>query len=303
MRPGIKSLAPGLDEPYRSRAAPVGSARYWSLLFAAPAERAALLGIYALLAEWRALMQPGGEAVVAHTKLAWWREEMSRLAGAAAGSGAGAAAVHPISRYLRSLPGAARADFAPLAAAVEAAAQQATGVPLERAAHLGAHAGALLGGPLLVASALAQPPADPIGPPAHTAPLEQAVRALSVADYLARALVDYRRDASAGRIAFPVDSLLEDGIENQDLLAATPPPHLRTFLERTRAYAQAQYRAATSALAEPQSEPQSEPRRGLRVLAGLGEQHLREGRSSPAHTPRLKDLLRAWRAARAAPHV
>ena len=44
-----------LEEPYRSRAVPPGSARYWSWLFAARESREPLLGIYALLAEWRAL--------------------------------------------------------------------------------------------------------------------------------------------------------------------------------------------------------------------------------------------------------
>ncbi len=284
MHPPMRPAAISLDEPYRSRAAPVGSARYWSLLFSAPAERAALVGIYALLAEWRALTRADGEGVVMQTKLAWWRDEMIRLA---AGTG-----VHPITRYLHALPGASGADFTPLATAVEAAAQQATGVPLERADELDAHARDLLAGPLLVAAALAQS-----GAPAHT--LEQPVRALSLADYLARALADYRRDAGFGRIVFPVDRLVAAGIENQDLIAVTPPAHLRAFLERIRDDAEALYGAASTALAVPQSAP----RRGLRVLAALGERHLREGRPPQAGAATLADLFWAWRAARDAPHV
>ena len=58
---------------------PPGSARYWSWLFAARESREPLLGIYALLAEWRALMDPGTETAVAQLKLAWWQEEMQRL--------------------------------------------------------------------------------------------------------------------------------------------------------------------------------------------------------------------------------
>jgi phytoene synthase len=269
-----------LDEPYRSRAAPVGSARHWSLLFAAPDERAALAGIYALLAEWRALTQPDVEAVVAQTKLAWWREEMSRLV---AGTG-----VHPITRYLRSLPGAPSADFAPLADAVEAAALQATGIPLERAADLAAHADALLGGPLRVACALAR------RGHAGDEHEQRAARALGVAEYLAHALSDYRRDANSGRIAFPVEDLLVLGIENRDLLAVTPSPSLRGFLDRARQQAEAEYRAATNALAQPRGAPW----RGLRVLAALGVRRLDEGRPPQGGAPRVRDLFQAWRAAR-----
>src|SRR3984957_19790043 len=82
-----------------ARAVPAGSPRYWSWLFAAPAMRAPLLGIYALLGEWQALIDPAVGPVAAHLKLAWWREEIERLSRGAP--------VHPIGRYLASLP---RAD-------------------------------------------------------------------------------------------------------------------------------------------------------------------------------------------------
>ena len=85
-----------LEEPYRTRAVPPGSARYWSWLFAARESREPLLGIYALLAEWRALMDPDTETAVAQLKLAWWQEEMQRLTAGAP--------VHPVSRYLAALP-------------------------------------------------------------------------------------------------------------------------------------------------------------------------------------------------------
>ncbi len=110
---------------------PPGTARYWSWLFAADATRPPLLGIYALGAEWQALMDPATESAVARLKLAWWQEEMQRLATRSA--------VHPISIYLAALPGAASADFTPLLAAARAAAAQISGVPLERGADLEPH--------------------------------------------------------------------------------------------------------------------------------------------------------------------
>ena len=51
-----------LEESYRARAVPAGSPRYFSWLFAAPPMRDPLLGIYALLAEWRALLDPASSS-------------------------------------------------------------------------------------------------------------------------------------------------------------------------------------------------------------------------------------------------
>ncbi len=95
-----------LEESYRGLAVLAGSPRYWSWLFAAAPVRDPLLGIYALLGEWRALLDPAIELAAAHPKLAWWREEIERL-----GRGA---PVHPISRYIASLPRGGEVDFTPL---------------------------------------------------------------------------------------------------------------------------------------------------------------------------------------------
>ena len=84
-----------LDAQYQQRALPPGSARHLSWLFAAPDMRAPLLGIYALQAEWSALMNPVTERSVAQLKLAWWQDEMRRLREGSA--------VHPISLYLTAL--------------------------------------------------------------------------------------------------------------------------------------------------------------------------------------------------------
>ena len=118
--------------------------RHWSWLFAAPEAREPLLGIYALVAEWQALMDPGTEADVARIKLGWWGEEMGRFAQGSP--------VHPISRYLATLGGAAAIDWSPLALPVTAAMAQVAGAPLERAAELQSHAHALFGAPLLLAA-------------------------------------------------------------------------------------------------------------------------------------------------------
>src|SRR5271170_5721433 len=92
-----------LEQSYRVLAVPPGSPRYYSWLFAAPPMRDPLLGIYALLAEWRALLDPGAELAAAQLKLAWWHEEIGRLQRGAP--------VHPISRFVASLPRAGEVDF------------------------------------------------------------------------------------------------------------------------------------------------------------------------------------------------
>jgi len=268
-----------LDATYQARAVPPGTPRYWSWLFAAAEARPPLLGIYALGAEWQALMDPATETGVAHLKLAWWREEMQRLA---AGS-----AVHPISSYLAGLPGAASADFAPLLAAVNAAAHQVGGVPLERGADLEPQSDALWGHPLALASRLAGEVADE---PA----LRRCTGAIAAAEALSRAIRDYRREARAGRVPFAVDELLAAGVENQDLAAAVPPPRLLDYLGRLHARAAGYFDMAAQALPREQRARQ----RHLLVLAALGRRQLGEER--PLGRYRLQDMLLAWRTARRA---
>jgi phytoene synthase len=272
-------------------------------LFAAREAREPVLGIYALTAEWRALMDPGTEMSVAQTKLAWWREEMGRMT---AGS-----PVHPITRYLADFPYAAATDFAPLMRTVEAAAAQVAGVPLERGEELKAHADALHGQPLLIAALLCGATRPDSATPlagatrvdsasGHRSPLHGCVAALAAGEYLTRAIADYAREARAGRIPFAVDELLAAEIDNDDLVAAEPPPRLRTYLNRLREQAAGYYSNASAALA-PEERP---PLRHLLVLAALGAKDLSDRNRRSGHPSgadfRLADLYNAWNTARRA---
>ena len=259
---------------------PPGTIRYWSWLFAAAEARAPLLGIFALQAEWHALMDPATERSVAYLKLAWWQQEMQRLR---TGS-----SVHPISGYLAGLPRAAAVDFAPLVAAVEAAAVQAGGAPLERTADLSPHSQALWGNPLIVASRLSADAPEETG-------LLDSIAALAAAEYLSRAIQDYRREARFGRVPFAVDELLSAGIENADLAADRPPPHLQRYLDAQRARSARSFETAARAL-PPALRP---PHRHLLVLAALGAKHLNR-RAPPKDQRRIQDMLLAWASARRA---
>jgi phytoene synthase len=276
-----------LEEPYRSRAAPPGTARYWSWLFAAPESRDPLIGMYALSAEWRALINPSTEREAAAIKLGWWREEIARLAGGAP--------LHPITRFVAALPRAGTVDFSALNRPLDAAARHLSGVPLERGDELEPHGAALWGIPLETAALLARNFED-----GSESAVRRATDALGAAQYLEDALVDYRRDALRGRVIFPVDELLAAGVEDADLIADAAPPALASYLEAQRARAARLFRSVADGLAEPQCAPL----RHLLILAALGVKHSSGGARSTG-TFRLSDLYQAWstarRAARRAP--
>jgi phytoene synthase len=253
--------------------------RYWSWLFAAPEARDPLLGIYALTAELHALLDPATESDVARIKLAWWGDEMGRLAQGSP--------LHPISRYLANLAGTATVDWSPLLHPVSAAAVQIAGAPLERAAELRTHADALFGAPLLLAARLGG---------AWSPSVEACITALAEAQYVARALCAYRREARAGRILFPVDELLAAGVDNDALAAPDPPPCLHNYLTRMREHAARHFANSAAALA-PQERP---PLRHLLVLATLGAKHLNGPERRAGTEFRLTDLYNAWTAARRA---
>jgi phytoene synthase len=240
-----------------------------------------LLGVYALTAEWRALMDPSTEIEVAQLKLVWWREELDRLA---AGS-----PLHPITRYLADLPHAAAADLAPLTQSVDSAALHVAGAPLERGVELESHADALYGAPLLVAARLAGARGDEIGPQA-------CIAALAAGEYLARVIREYGRAARIGRILFAVDELLAAGIDNDDLIAVEAPPRLQAYLIQLRRRAAGYFSNAAAALG-PEERPAL---RHLPVLAALGATHLNDRQRRPDTDFRLGDLYNAWNAARRA---
>ncbi len=269
---------PTLEEPYRSRAIPAGSPRYWSWLFAARESRDPLLGIYALAAEWHALMDPGTEPGVSALKMAWWREELERWSSGSP--------LHPITRWLAEIRGATPADASPLRQSLEAAAVHAAGTPLERAADLERHASALYGAPLVAAARLAGSPAGS---------LLDCTNALACGQYLAVAVGAYAREARAGRTPFAVDELLAAGIDDAALSAPVPPPPLQEYLGRLLGRAAGHFSGAAAAL-------RREDRPALRhllVLAELGARNLNPPRRLREHVS-LRDLYHAWSAARRA---
>ncbi len=272
-------ISRSLDATYRTRAIPSGSVRQFSWQFAAPEARPALLGIYALQAEWNALTDPRTERSAALIKLGWWQEEMRRLSGSTP--------VHPISLYLAGLPGASPSAFTPLVAAIDAAAVEVSGAPLEQASDLEPHAQRLRANPLRVVAALSA--AAQATSETDAAGIKESCGEIAVADYLARALSEYRWEARAGRVVFAVDELLAADIDNGALVADIPDARLTAYLTILRQRAADHYARANRALRGAGRRSQ----RHLLVLAALGTVHL--------HSPPpggLRSLFLAWSAAR-----
>jgi phytoene synthase len=243
--------------------------------------------MYALMAEWRALMDPATEVSVAHIKLDWWRGEIHRLAG---GSPA-----HPITRYVAEMPSAAGAEFASLERSVLAAGAQVAGAPLERAGELASHSFSLYGIPLRIAAELAGSGAGDGASSIRSG--DDCIGKLAAAEYEYRAAAEYRREVHAGRVPFPIDELLAAGIEDADLAADQPPPPLRHYLAQQRARAGGHFADAATALDSVPPGARSQLRH-LSILARLGQTQVKELRAPSSADFRLSDLYNAWTAAR-----
>jgi phytoene/squalene synthetase len=118
--------------------------------------------------------------------------------------------------------------------------------------------------------------------------------ALAQAEYLARALRNYRRDARAGRVPFVVADLLAAGVETRELAAAEPSPALAQYLEHLRTRAAEHFRRSQTELAPALRAPL----RHQLVLAALGRTQL--ARRGASRLASLRDMLDAWNTARRA---
>ena len=237
-----------------------------------------LLGIYALLAEWRALVDPGVELTAAHLKLAWWREEIERLSRGAP--------VHPISRYIASLPRAGEVDFTSLEKTLEAPRARSTAhrssvAPSSKRTRppCGQSRSQRQRASRVSFAAPASAPAPALAEAVH-----RAEAALAAAEYLNDAIAGYRRAARFGRVAFPVDELLAANVEDADLGAAEPPLHLQSYLEELRRRAVAILLAGKRGVA------------ALRARADAAPARARGARRAPGAWPAERRLAASARA-------
>ena len=220
-----------LDDALVNRAAPAGSMRYFSLLYAPEDKRDQLCALYAIDAEIRESAQSANHDV-AHTRLQWWRAEIDRLVNGNP--------QHPATRLLNDDLPADRASFSKLHELVAAADMDLARMTYSNMRELRAYC-SRSGGAIqeLMAAQLAAP-----------ASLDDANRAtanrLGIGVRQSEILRDLRQDAHDGRVYLPQDQLTQHNVTLEDLSGRDVPPHLKTAL---REYRQAVQEDLQSALA------------------------------------------------------
>ncbi len=237
-----------LDDSLVNRAAPPGSMRYFSLLYAPENRREQLLALYVIDAEIRESAQSANHDV-AHTRLQWWRAEIDRLVNGSP--------QHPATRLLNdSLR--ERTAFAKLHETIVAADMDLARMTYSNMGELRAYS-SRSGGAIqeLMAAVLVAP-----------LPLDEAVRAtanrLGIGVRQSEMLRDLRQDAYAGRVYLPQERLTRHNVSLEDMRGREIPAHLKAAL---REFKDAVHQELRSALA---SAPAA-----LRPLAVLAALHRR----------------------------
>jgi 15-cis-phytoene synthase len=258
--------------------------RALACLYSTPAQRALLEALCGIEREIGASLGRGLDHQVAHTRLAWWREECGRCADGSA--------VHPLTRALCAALGAdGAASLRGLSGLVDVATWDLAGATFETRRELAAYCERWAAG--MIAPLAAQ--AAPALPAAAWRGLGAALRELEL-------LAALERDARAGRVRLPLDELARAGVGTADL--ARPPwdPPLAALVRARHLELRAALAAAVRAVA-PGAQAAL---RGLMVWAAIASVRSRRTErrlpSAPAagdhHAP--LDGLRAWRAARRA---
>lgn len=237
-----------LDDSLVNRAAPPGSMRYFSLLYAPQNKREQLLALYVIDAEIRESAQSANHDV-AHTRLQWWRAEIDRLVNGSP--------QHPATRLLNDSL-SERTAFAKLHETIVAADMDLARMTYSNMGELRAYS-SRSGGAIqeLMAAQLAAP-----------LPLDEAGRTtanrMGIGVRQSEMLRDLRQDAYAGRVYLPQERLTRHNVTLEDMRGREVAPHLKAAL---REFKDAVTEELRSALA---SAPAS-----LRPLAVLAALHRR----------------------------
>jgi 15-cis-phytoene synthase len=208
-----------LDDSVVNRAAPPGSMRYFSLLYAPEEKRAAVTALYVIDAEIRESAASANHDV-AHTRLQWWRAEVERLVNGSP--------QHPATRVLNEQNAIPRASFAKLHELLVAADMDLARMTYTNARELRAYCARSGGAPQELIAALL------LGPE----PLEESTRALAcrigIGIRHSEILRDLRQDAYDGRIYLPLDQLDQHAIQPEELRAREVDPRIKAALRSFR---------------------------------------------------------------------
>jgi phytoene synthase len=243
------------DEYCQDKAAKSGSSFYYSFLFLPPQRRRAITALYAFCREVDDVVDECTDTGIAHTKLAWWRQELERLyAGAPQ---------HPVTRALAPA-------LAPFAIKHEHLSEIIDGmemdlsqnryldfVALEQYCH---RVAGVVG--LLAASIFGYRDERTLAY-AHT---------LGLAFQLTNIIRDVGEDSRKGRIYLPLDELRQFGVSPADVLHSRQSENFVRLMNYQIERAERYYRDAFAQL--PQSDRKAQ-RPGL-VMAAIYRTLLRE---------------------------
>jgi 15-cis-phytoene synthase len=234
-----------LDDSMVNRAAPPGSMRYFSLLYAPEDRRDQLCALYVIDAEIRESAQSVNHDV-AHTRLQWWRAEIERLVNGSP--------QHPATRLLND-SAVERAAFAKLHEVMVAADMDLARMTYSNMREVRAYASRSGGAVQELMAALLVAPS----------PLEEAARAIAnrigIGVRQSEMLRDLRQDVYDGRVYLPQDGLAAHNVTLEDLRNREVAPHVKAALREFKDAVQEELKAALTSV--------SAPLRPLAVLAAL----------------------------------
>jgi 15-cis-phytoene synthase len=246
----VATPSASLDDSMVNRAAPPGSMRYFSLLYAPEEKRTAVTALYVIDAEIRESAASANHDV-AHTRLQWWRAEVERLVNGSA--------QHPATRVLNEQNTIPRASFAKLHELLVAADMDLARMTYTNARELRAYCARSGGAPQELIAALL------VGPQ----PLEESSRALAcrigIGIRHSEILRDLRQDAYDGRIYLPLEQLDQHAIQPEELRAREVDPRVKAALRSFR----------DSVLADLETPARSTQAAALRPLFVLAALHRR----------------------------
>jgi len=271
------------DDPLR-RGTPPGSLRQFAVTYAPAHARPLLEALYAYEAEIADTTRVASHDV-AHTRLAWWRDEVDRLLRAEPR--------HPVTRALLPLRDRAGDELALLHEPLVAAEIDLARLTLNDAHELERYCFRATGS-LQTLAAMASLDASPLSDAERTF-----ARRLGVAVRRTEHLRDLRADLGSGRLRIALDALTSIGVDPGQVRADAVPPALEQLLRTTRDELQREL-AAVGALLDRDSRALQ--RQGL-VLAALHRKLLTQIHHGPAlartraEVPAWTRLWTAWRTA------
>ena len=271
------------DDPLK-RGTPPGSLRQFAVTYAPPHARPLLEALYAYEAEIADTTRASSHEV-AHTRLAWWRDEADRLLRGQPR--------HPVARALLPLRDRAGDDLALLHEPLVAAEIDLARLTLDDASEVERYCFRAAGSVQTLA-AIASRDSGPLSDAERTF-----ARRLGVALRRTEHLRDLRADLAAGRLRLPLDALTAIRVDPQQLRPDAVPPAFVELLHATRDELQKEL-AAVGTLLDPTARTRQ--RQGL-VLAALHRKLLAQIHhglsleSSRAEVPPWTRLWTAWRTA------